>query len=116
MATAASALDGDDELIGPGSEPDPIFVGRAAELAQGLAALHIGHSILIKGQPGIGKRSLLREVRTRLAKERVCLCPTLATPKAFVACGNGCRVRVSGEPQFRSLLRKMRATAAAVLP
>jgi hypothetical protein len=85
MATAAGAVDGDDELSGTAAEPDPIFVGRRAELERGLAALRIGHSILIKGQPGVGKRALLREVRIRLAEERICLWPTLATPKAFVS-------------------------------
>lgn len=84
MATTSSTADRDDELRA-GSAAPSIFVGRADEIDQSLPALRIGHSILIKGQPGIGKRSLLREVHRLLSQERVCLWPTLATPKQFVA-------------------------------
>lgn len=94
MVAAANPADCDDTLI-PAADAAPeavnaadeaaLFVGREAEIAQALAALHVGHSLLVKGQPGIGKRALLRAVRRELAGERVCLWPTLATPKAFVA-------------------------------
>lgn len=68
-----------------GADPHAsIFVGRVAELRQALEALRIGHSVLIKGPPGIGKRALLREIRQQIAGERICLRPTLSTPKQFV--------------------------------
>lgn len=83
MGTSASTTRRDDEL--DPVMPPPLFVGRSREIEQGLTALRIGHSILIKGQPGIGKRMLLREIRGQLSKERICLWPTLATPKQFAA-------------------------------
>jgi hypothetical protein len=67
------------------SVPEAVFVGRAIELDQALNALRIGHSLVVKGSPGIGKRALLHEVRRQLAGERICLWPTLTTPKIFVA-------------------------------
>lgn len=89
MAAIAGALDRDDTLTADAAEttttPEPIFVGHAAEVEQALAGLRVGHSLLVKGQPGLGKRALLREVRRRLSGERVCLWPTLSTPKTFVA-------------------------------
>lgn len=65
--------------------PAPIFVGRSGEIEQALAGLRIGHSVLIKGPPGIGKRALLHETRRRMVSERICLAPILTTPKQFVA-------------------------------
>ena len=92
MAAAANPADRDDALTdddsgtdAEASAPATVFVGRAAELEQALNALRIGHSLVVKGPPGIGKRALLHEIRRQLAGERICLWPTLATPKAFVA-------------------------------
>jgi hypothetical protein len=88
MAAIAGALDRDDTLIEDRTEtatPEPIFVGRAAEIEQALSGLRMGHSLLVKGQPGLGKRAFLHEVRRQLSAERICLWPTLSTPKAFVA-------------------------------
>lgn len=92
MATLANAADSDDPLSedslvdGQPSEgaPGSVFVGRVAELRKGLEGLRIGHSLLIKGPPGIGKRALLREIHRQLSDERICLWPTLSTPKQFV--------------------------------
>ena len=83
MAAATGAATRDDALsvVAPAAP----FVGREAEIAEALAALRIGHSVLVKGQPGIGKRALLREVRRQLGAERVCICPTMTTAKQFVA-------------------------------
>jgi hypothetical protein len=83
MGASASAADRDDTL---NDTPEaPLFVGRTAEIEQARKALLIGHSVLIKGPPGIGKRTFLREVRRQLSADRVTLWPTLTTPKQFVA-------------------------------
>lgn len=60
------------------------FIGREAEITQAVEALRAGHSLVVKGRAGIGKRALLRQVRERLAGERVCLWPSVTTPKAMV--------------------------------
>ncbi len=91
MAASTDPADSDDTVSdaeagpGTGQGPPPRFVGRTAEIAQALKTLRIGNSLLIKGPPGIGKRALLHEVRRQLTSERICLWPTLATPKQFVA-------------------------------
>ncbi len=60
------------------------FVGRDAALAEALEALRSGHSVVIKGRAGMGKRALLRQVRQRLEGERPCLWPSMTTPKSMV--------------------------------
>jgi len=62
----------------------PVFIGRQDEIAQVLADLRTGSSIVVKGRAGIGKRALLRQVAERLGEEKVCLRPSMSTPKAMV--------------------------------
>jgi len=64
--------------------PVPTFVGRSAEIDQALEALRSGNSVVVKGRAGMGKRSLLRQVKNRLDTERPCLWPTMTTPKSMV--------------------------------
>jgi hypothetical protein len=103
MGEAASALRGDDavsaaetgqndpEQAGEGeqSAPDanapPIFVGRRMEIAQITRALSSGSSVVVKGRAGVGKRALLAQVRAGLAGQRVCLAPSVSTPKQMTA-------------------------------
>ncbi|MBK1732766.1 hypothetical protein [Thiococcus pfennigii] len=70
---------------GPPDGEAPVFVGRRLEIAQITRALLAGSSVVVKGRPGIGKRALLREVRAGLAGQRVCLAPSIATPKQLTA-------------------------------
>lgn len=64
---------------------DKIFVGRTLEIAQISRALLAGSNVVVKGRAGIGKRALLTQVRAQLAEQRVCLHPSTATPKQFLA-------------------------------
>ncbi len=58
------------------------FVGRERELAEAAAALTAGHSVLVRGRPGIGRRAFLHQLRELMAKQgRVLLWPEMTTPK-----------------------------------
>ena len=69
----------------PSPKASPVFVGRRLETAQIVRALLSGSSVVVKGRAGIGKRALLREVRARLTGERICLSPSVSTPKQMAA-------------------------------
>ncbi|EXJ13570.1 P-loop NTPase family protein [Imhoffiella purpurea] len=79
----------------PGTDPRPpegqaepearIFVGRRLEISQISTALLAGSSVIVKGRAGIGKRTLLGKVREELAGQRICLAPSVATPKQLAA-------------------------------
>lgn len=79
--------DGDPAAQAPGLTEQPLFVGRAPEIAQMVATLSAGGSVVVRGRAGIGKRALMREVRRRIiaAGTHVCLWPTVATAKQMVA-------------------------------
>lgn len=53
------------------------FVGRARELDQALTAIRRGANVLIKGRAGIGKRALLRRLRSSLEGDET---PLLLVP------------------------------------
>lgn len=53
------------------------FVGRARELDQALTAIRRGANVLIKGRAGIGKRALLRRLRSALEDDET---PLLLVP------------------------------------
>lgn len=59
----------------------PLFVGRQLEIAQITRALLAGSSVVVKGRAGVGKRALLGQVRAALSGERICLAPSVSTPK-----------------------------------
>lgn len=63
----------------------PLFVGRRLEILQITRALVAGSSVIVKGRAGIGKRTLLRQVRAGLADARICLAPSVSTPKQMAA-------------------------------
>ena len=78
---AATIRPGPDPAIGPATEEALPFVGRANEfgLLAGLVAqlgAGNGHTVLIEGEPGIGKSRLLREVARHARAQDL---PTLAT-------------------------------------
>ena len=60
-----------------------IFVGREAEIAEAVESVGRGNSVLLKGRPGIGKRSLLKRIRERIAADRLCLAPDMTTARAM---------------------------------
>ena len=62
-----------------------IFVGRTLEIAQIGRALLPGSNVVVKGRAGIGKRSLLAQVRASIADQRVCLYASTGTAKQFAA-------------------------------
>lgn len=64
---------------------DKIFVGRTLEIAQISRALLAGSNVVVKGRAGVGKRALLAQIRAHLAAQRVCLHPSISTPKQFAA-------------------------------
>lgn len=66
-------------------DPAPLFVGRQLEMAQITRALLAGSSVVVKGRAGIGKRALLGQVHAALAGERICLAPSVSTPKQMAA-------------------------------
>jgi hypothetical protein len=81
MGTLDDAPERDDALT-------PVrFVGRAAEIARAVEALHQGGSLVVRGKAGIGKRALLGEVRQALEREgrMICLWPSVATAKQMIA-------------------------------
>jgi hypothetical protein len=48
------------------------FVGRCDQIADALAALQAGNSLVVKGRAGIGKSAFLRQIYTRLGDESPC--------------------------------------------
>ncbi len=63
----------------------PFFVGRTLEFKQVSSALLNGSSVVIKARPGMGKRTLLAQVRAGMPDDRVCLHPSVSTPKQMCA-------------------------------
>ena len=49
------------------------FVGRDNEIAQAVAALQSGASIVVKGRAGMGKSAFLRQVYQHLSSEKPCI-------------------------------------------
>lgn len=68
-----------------GQSTAPIFVGRTLEITQISRALLQGSNVVVKGRAGIGKRSLIAQVRTHLAGQRICLHPSTGTAKQFLS-------------------------------
>ncbi|MBK1723842.1 hypothetical protein [Thiocystis violacea] len=90
MSSAGDAPDSTDDQLAPDQAADAqastsIFVGRRLEIAQITRALLAGSSIIVKGRAGIGKRALLARVRAGLAGQRICLAPSVSTPKQLTA-------------------------------
>ena len=80
------AEQGEAELDGEAAQGEGrIFVGRTLEIGQISRALLQGSNVVVKGRAGIGKRSLLAKVRETIADQRVCLHPSTATAKQFLA-------------------------------